>query len=266
MLLNFIKSFLKLFNIGILKYSKLIEIENEIARLNKSDVKKNFLKVFKKNKYYNKILSCVNNKSSKSDLLQDIYVLIKSKFKKNGYFVEFGACDGILASNTYLLEKCFKWKGIVAEPCKIWHKKLQSNRKCHIDHSCLYKVSDEKINFRQTTATPSLSTINNFSFVDEHALSRKNSAKIYKVKTISLNDLLKKYQAPKKIDFISIDTEGSEYEILKNFDFNKYDVKIITCEHNFTSNRKKVFKLLTSKGYKREYQSLSRYDDWYFKK
>jgi FkbM family methyltransferase len=264
-MIKFIKSFLKLFNIGILRYSKLIEIENEIIRINNSEVKKNFLKFFQKNRSYNKILSCINNKNQKSVLLQDIYVLLKSKFKKNGYFVEFGACDGILDSNTFYLEKVFKWKGIVCDPCIIWHKELQSNRKCNIDYSCVYKVSNKEINFRQA-ATPGLSSIDKFSSMDEHSLSRKKVAKIYKVKTISLNDLLKKYKAPKKIDYISIDTEGSEYEILKNFNFNKYHVKIITCEHNFTSNKQKVFKLLTSKGYKREYQNLSKFDDWYFKK
>ena len=230
-MIKFIKSFFKLFNIGILRYSKLIEMENEIIGINKSEVKKNFLKVFQKKRSYNKILSCINNKNQKSDLFQDIYVILKSKFKKNGYFVEFGACDGILASNTYLLEKVFKWKGILCEPGKIWHQDLQTNRKCNIDYSCVYKVSNKEINFRQA-AIPGLSSIDKFSSMDEHSLSRKNAAKIYKVKTISLNDLLKKYKAPKKIDYISIDTEGSEYEILKNFDFNKYHVKIITCEQH----------------------------------
>ena len=40
---------------------------------------------------------------------QDIMVLILTKFKKEGFFVEFGACDGIRFSNTYILEKvlCF---------------------------------------------------------------------------------------------------------------------------------------------------------------
>jgi FkbM family methyltransferase len=265
MLLKIIKSFFKFFNIGILKYSKLIEMEGEIINLNKILIKNNFLKVFKKNKLINKILLYINNKKTKSDLFQDIYVLIKNKFKKNGYFIEFGACDGILASNTYLLEKVFKWKGILCEPGKIWHQDLQTNRKCDIDYSCIYKNSNKLIDFRQTS-TPNLSTINKYSFTDKLSIYRKSGASIYKVRTISLNDLLKKFKAPKIIDYISIDTEGSEYEILKNFNFNKYHVKVITCEHAFTSNRKKIFKLLTSKGYKREYPDLSKYDDWYFKK
>ena len=72
-----------------------------------------------------------------------------------------------------------------------------------------------------------------------------------------------KYSAPKIIDYLSIDTEGSEYEILKKFNFDKYIFSVITCEHNFTENRKKIFNLLTSKGYKRIFKDISRFDDWY---
>ena len=89
--------------------------------------------------------------------------------------------------------------------------------------------------------------------------------KTYDVKTISLLDLLKKYNAPKKIDYLSIDTEGSEYEILKNFDFGEYDISIITCEHNKTEMRDKVFRLLSQKGYTRKYSDISLWDDWYVK-
>ena len=76
-------------------------------------------------------------------------------------------------------------------------------------------------------------------------------------------DLLKKYDAPNEIDYISIDTEGSEYEILSKFDFAKYRFKVITCEHNFTPMRESIYKLLTTNGYRRKFFALSRFDDWY---
>ena len=66
------------------------------------------------------------------------------------------------------------------------------------------------------------------------------------------------------MDYISIDTEGNEYEILKNFNFKKYQVKIFTVEHNFDAEkREKIKDLLTSNGYKNIYRYLSYMDDWY---
>jgi hypothetical protein len=68
------------------------------------------------------------------------------------------------------------------------------------------------------------------------------------VKTISLNDLLKSFDAPTVIDYLSIDTEGSEFLILSNLDFSKWKFHIITVEHNFTSQRKLIEFFLFKKG------------------
>ena len=67
------------------------------------------------------------------------------------------------------------------------------------------------------------------------------------------------------MDYLSIDTEGSEFEILAKFDFDKYEFEIITCEHNYTDAREKLHRLLTSKGYVRKFEDISLFDDWYTK-
>ena len=142
-------------------------------------------------------------------------------------------------------------------------------RDCHIETSCVWSKTGETLVFNEVNSEkanygPELSTIDAFSSVDNHADTR-TSGKKYQVNTISLNDLLAKYNAPTTIDYLSIDTEGSEYEILSNFDFDKYDIKIITCEHNYTPVREKLFNLLTSKNYKRKFENLSKWDDWYIR-
>jgi hypothetical protein len=95
-------------------------------------------------------------------------------------------------------------------------------------------------------------------------LSRQ-SGKHYGVDTISLNDLLEQFNAPSRIDYLSIDTEGSELRILSSLDFQKYDIRIITVEHNGTQQREKIFSLLSSKGFVRKFQEFSLFDDWYVK-
>jgi FkbM family methyltransferase len=198
---------------------------------------------------------------SKSQLRQDIFVINELGYKSNGYFIEFGGTNGIDLSNSYMLETEYNWKGIIAEPGKKWHQELFSNRKCIIETRCVWKTSNDKLIFNQTNDAE-LSTIDAFSKSDHHSKAREVGEKYY-VDTISLVDLLDYHSAPKAIDYLSIDTEGSEYEILNAFDFKKYTIKIITCEHNYTSNREKINLLLTSNGYEQKYSNISNFDDWY---
>jgi FkbM family methyltransferase len=214
-------------------------------------------------KKYKKITEL--KKKTKSELNQEFFALLVANFKYNGFFIEIGAANGKDFSNTYLLEKNFLWNGIVAEPAKIWHKNLLKNRSCYIEKNCLWSHSNKKINFLEATI-PTFSSIKMFSKNDNHEELRKNS-KEYIVKTISLIDMLKKHNSPKIIDYLSIDTEGSEFEILKKFDFNSYKFNFISCEHNYNSSiRKKINNLLTENGYKIKFSEYSSYDDWYVRK
>lgn len=197
----------------------------------------------------------------KSQLGQDKWVLEMTNNKTNGYFVEFGATDGISLSNTYVLEKSYGWDGILAEPAKVYTSDLTNNRNCHIDFSCVYSQSNLKINFMETEMG-GLSTIASMNPNDWAHNDRLNNATYYPVTTISLEDLLLKYNAPKYIDYLSIDTEGSEFEILNSFDFSKYYIKYITVEHNYTSIRNDIEQLLLGKGFVKS--SLdTQHDDWY---
>ena len=198
---------------------------------------------------------------SKSQNKQDIFVLSETGFKRNGFFVEFGATDGVALSNTYLLENRFDWRGIVAEPLKSKYSELIKNRTCHVEDLCVWSESGKVLEFNEAPNSD-LSTIKEFSSSDLHSESRRGG-NIFNVKTISLFDLLEKYNAPRSIDYLSIDTEGSEFEILKNFDFEKYAFKVITCEHNHGDMRDKIYTLLTNAGYVRKYVNLSQQDDWY---
>ena len=88
----------------------------------------------------------------------------------------------------------------------------------------------------------------------------------YPVTTIALNDLLEAHAAPRVIDYMSVDTEGSEYRILKAFDFSKYDVRMMTVEHNFCEpDRENIRVLLAVNGFTRVFTELSKWDDWYVK-
>jgi FkbM family methyltransferase len=200
--------------------------------------------------------------NSRAQLFQDLFVLIHLDFKRDGFFVEFGATDGVKRSNTWLLEKNFGWTGILAEPCRSWHPSLMSNRgEASIETLCVWSASGETLVFNESKELE-LSTINSFSESDFHSMSRKPS-RIYPVQTITLQDLLEKHNAPRGIDYLSIDTEGSEFSIIENFDFSLYEIDIVTIEHNFSASRESIHSTLVKFGYVRVNESLSSFDDWY---
>lgn len=200
---------------------------------------------------------------SKSQIRQDLFVLSELNLKREGYFVEFGATNGIELSNTFLMEKDFIWSGILAEPARHWQEDLASNRSCIVERLCVWKISGEFVSFAEADIKE-LSTIVVFSDMDKHSKLREQR-EIYQVETISLNDLLLKYDAPRYIDYLSIDTEGSEFEILQAVDFQTWNFRVITVEHNFSENREKIFHLLSENGYKRKFTEISLWDDWYVK-
>jgi len=161
---------------------------------------------------------CLRNLAkTKSQLLQELFVLFELSELRNGYFVEFGAADGIRFSNTHMLEFEYGWRGILAEPAKVHQQRLRESRNCNIDDRCVWTKSGELLSFLEAEA-PALSTIQTFRFADYHG-ARRGTGRTYEVQTVSLVDLLNQHGAPRKIDYMSIDTEGSELEILRSFDF-----------------------------------------------
>ena len=198
---------------------------------------------------------------SKSQLGQDILALSITGFNNPGFFVEFGAADGVALSNSHILEKQFGWSGILCEPSKSWHQALKRNRNCTIDTRCVYSASDQKISFSENYLGE-LSAITQYAEPNSHGLLKRTTYS-YEVDTISLQDLLLSHGAPKYIEFLSIDTEGSEFEILKNFDFQSYRFGAICVEHNFADTREKINGLLLANGYQQVHADLSDFDDWY---
>jgi FkbM family methyltransferase len=207
---------------------------------------------------------CVANiLRSRSQFLQDLWVAYELGSRTNGFFVEFGGADGVKGSNSYFLERDLGWNGIVAEPARIWQAALKVNRNCFVDDRCVWTTSGETLTFNQPPIAAH-STIDTYSDSDMHAHTRKDGER-YPVSTVSLADLLAHWSAPRRIDYLSIDTEGSEFDILQSFDFSAYDIRLITVEHNHTDKRQALFDLLAAKGYQRRFETLSNVDDWYVK-
>lgn len=198
---------------------------------------------------------------SRSQILQDLWVCFEIGEKIDGFFVEFGATNGVRNSNTWLLETKFGWKGILAEPNPLWHSELMLNRSAFIEEKCVAARSGDIVTFITTDdVDPELSGIAGFAAADHFAETRCRGQRI-QLETISLDDLLDKYDAPSTIEYMSIDTEGSELDILSSYSF-RHRFKTISVEHN-PKNEKAIDAILAQRGYIRVFKQFSQWDSWY---
>lgn len=198
-----------------------------------------------------------------SQLSQDTWVIEKLKGKRNGFYVDVGASDGIINSNSYMLQKDYGWSGILVEPRRSAYKDL-IKRSYGFTQICSGAVvgSDKETQTFIEYPLQELSTLKGYEGNDHLATARVDGIE-YIVPCIRLDYLLELYKAPVEIDYLSIDTEGSEFDILRNFDFNKYSIKLITVEHNCTRNKGLINKLMVKNGYILD--KSVQWEDWYIK-
>lgn len=193
---------------------------------------------------------------SQAQVRQDIFALAALDFKTGGYFVEFGAANGRRPSNSWLLEREFGWTGILGEADPAFQAELRANRAAKIDPRCVWAVSGRKVPLSRIERAEEL-------VLAEDAGPPDNGAEAIEVDTVSLNDLLAGHNAPATVDYLSIDTKGTEFDILQTVDFGRWEFRVITVEHNYEARRSDVQRLLSEKGYARVHADVSRFDDWY---
>lgn len=175
-------------------------------------------------------------------------VLFESKRK--GYFLDIGAHDGITLSNTYFFEKNLNWEGICVEPNPKVFETLTKNRKSQNLNCCIYDRNSEVEFMVVTGAGEMLSgiidtyNVKHIKRIDECIKTHGGSKSIVKIPARTISGILANSN---KIDYCNIDVEGSELNILKTIDFEKYNIKIFTIENNYESSE--VRKFLKKKGY-----------------
>jgi FkbM family methyltransferase len=165
-----------------------------------------------------------------------------------------------MLNNTWLLETEFGWTGICAEPNPDYLDALRRNRRCIVTDACVGGQTGAEVDF---VLAGVYGGIADFADADKHAGKRapyRTAGRMVRLRTVSLDDLLRRHGAPREIDYLSIDTEGSEYEILRTFPFDRWRIRLITVEHNFTPQREDIRSLLEGHGYRR---TEARWDDWY---
>ncbi len=152
--------------------------------------------------------------------------------KRDGFFIEAGANDGITQSNTYFLEFYKNWIGILIEPVGILMAACLENRsqRNHFFTSAL--VDKETGSTERIIYTPGCNGLLSV-MLDEnssHMMKRtKEKGELLPVAQITLNSILEAYE-PEHIDLLSLDVEGYELKALKGIDFDKWKIDYLLIE------------------------------------
>jgi FkbM family methyltransferase len=197
---------------------------------------------------------------SRSQAGQECWVAEKCDFKRNGFFVDIGASDGLYLSNTYALEKKLGWNGICIEADRSRYKDL-----------CINRTS--------TNVCKATRNYNGYCSFNRDALDGfvEIESQAGNTKCDTLENILIDNNSPKMIDYMSVDIEGLEYEVLSSFDFLNWYVKLLTIEHNLyldgPTEKKKIYDLMIKSGFERVKENVLAptkhgmvpFEDWFKK-
>jgi FkbM family methyltransferase len=167
---------------------------------------------------------------------------IKEYFPKEykGNCIEIGAVDGLFISNTLHFEQ-IGWNVLCIEPIPLYYEKLSKNRSLTLNYAITDKNIDNEPFTLVTMNTENKSSISGLKIDDRLIESHISLGLEPKKETIYVNCrrldwCIENYFNYETIDFISIDTEGNELDVLKSFDINQYNTKLLVIENNFNES------------------------------
>jgi len=186
---------------------------------------------------------------------QDMWVALSvAPGKRDGFYVDVGSADGVVDSNTYVFDR-MGWKGICIDPFPA----NMGQRTCQMFRQPVFSESGRKVEFRVAGENGGIvDTMNRYK--DSHP-----RANVVELVTATLDEILTRAKAPRHIDYLSIDVEGAELEVLRGFSIDRYEVDALTIEHNNEPVKREAMRQwLESKGYERVRSWIV--DDWYVRK
>jgi len=162
--------------------------------------------------------------------------------KRDGVFVDVGAHDGVSFSNTFFFEIHRGWTGVCFEPNPSVFERLVINRRCVCEN---VGVSTAPGTLRYLSITGGCEMLSGFlnSYAPEHLKRIEREFKAcggtrreIDVPVVGLTQYLEE-KGITRVDYLSIDTEGGELQLLEALDFARIDIRIIGVENNYDDRR-----------------------------
>ena len=181
-------------------------------------------------------------------LLQTLYPDIS-----NGFYVDVGSGDGVSQSNTKVLDD-LGWDGVCIDP---FPTNMEA-RTAKVFREVVYSQEGRTVQFKASRF---------LGGIVEHLDHTRDweghqGTETVDFTTTTLNDILLRANAPRKLQYMSIDIEGAEFEALKGLSLPRYRVGALTIEHNWEEpKRTRIRRLLESYGYRHAF--AMKQDDYY---
>jgi len=210
--------------------------------------------------FYNIYIRNFKYLKKSSQFEEDMFIKKYFKDKSNGKFVDLGCFHPTRDNNTYQLYKR-KWTGINIDlnSLSIELFNFFRSRDINLNIALANKKGVNKLFYSGQFSPLNSMNSNHLNFLKKNFNLEKKSFKIKNIKTESLNNILEKHNFF-DIDLLSIDLEGYEYEVLRNFKFNNYKIDLICIEmisHNLSSkkNYQKLNRILRKNNFKFIYKT-----------
>lgn len=160
---------------------------------------------------------------------------------RSGYFVELGANDGVTQSNTYWLERERGWRGLLVEPALNRYFDLRRNRSPENDFACAACVPfgyvDQFVAMHYGNLMSRARELDSdLADPEQHfvraqlSLSEEEESVVFGALARPLQDLLDNADAPRVVDFLSLDVEGSELAVLQGIDHKRTRFRFMLIE------------------------------------
>jgi FkbM family methyltransferase len=201
--------------------------------------------------------------------LQDVFacytlkISLKDFFLRQNYhffYIEVGGSEPVVGSNSYLFEK-LKCDGIIIEASTVSCNEIKKIRSCKVINQLLSNVVKSYDFVEFTGNSNGLSGIR--TKLDDSTILNSKQYFIKKRLSTKLQTILNAENIS-HINFLSVDVEGHEKQVLEGIDFSKTQVDALTVEYNYDSAKKtELVEYLSQYGFKLFDTRLSRQDLWF---